>query len=66
MARKVKPQGDTTQARRQARRVAQLQAAAERDGFNNWSEALTAWKNGEYVLVARRLAHDVAQKESKQ
>ena len=53
MSKKHKPQGDTTQARRQARRVAQLQAAAERDGFNNWSEALTAWKNGAFVLTRK-------------
>jgi len=44
-------QNDPTRNARQARRVAELQAAAERDGFASWSTALTAWKRGEYRLV---------------
>ena len=27
------------------------QKAAERDGFRTASEAITAWRNGEYVMV---------------
>ena len=40
-----------TNKQRQDKRKAELQAAAIRDGFRNWSEALTAWKNGQYKLV---------------
>jgi hypothetical protein len=52
---------DPTRNARQARRVAELQAAALRDGFRDgvvngrnsmaWSQALTAWKNGVFVMV---------------
>ena len=35
----------------QDKRKAELQAAAVRDGFHNWSEALTAWKNGQARLI---------------
>ena len=49
-AAKVAPKGDTTQKRRQSKRIQEMQIAAERDGFTNWSEAITAWKNGDYVL----------------
>jgi len=42
---------DPTRNARQARRVAELQAAALRDGFASWSTALTAWKRGEVVMV---------------
>lgn len=31
---------------KQDQRKAEMQAAAERDGFETWSQALTAWKNG--------------------
>jgi hypothetical protein len=50
---KPKPKGDTTQARRQSKRRAELQAAAQRDGFITASEAITAWKNGEAVLIKK-------------
>jgi hypothetical protein len=42
---------DNTRTERANRRKAELQAAAERDGFENWSQAMTAWKNGEAILV---------------
>ena len=42
---------DNTVTARSDKRKAELQAAAERDGFASWSEAITAWKNGEYILV---------------
>ena len=35
----------------QDKRKAELQAAAVRDGFKSWSEALTAWKNGQARLI---------------
>lgn len=38
---------------KQDQRKAELQAAALRDGFENWSQALTAWKNGEARLTKR-------------
>jgi len=38
---------------KQDQRKAELQAAAERDGFETWSQALTAWKNGEARLTKR-------------
>jgi len=41
----------STNSARQARRVAELQAAALRDGFASWSTALTAWKRGDVVMV---------------
>lgn len=44
---------DGTRTARSDKRKAELQAAAERDGFSSWSEAITAWKNGEAVLVKR-------------
>lgn len=42
---------DNTSTKRSDKRKAELQAAAERDGFSNWSEAITAWKKGDYILV---------------
>lgn len=33
------------------KRQAAMEAAAKRDGFESASEAITAWKNGEAVLV---------------
>ena len=33
------------------RRRAEMQLAAERDGFEKASEAITAWKKGEYILI---------------
>lgn len=48
---KVAQKGDTTQKRRQDKRKTELQDAAIRDGFETWSAALTAWKNGEAKLV---------------
>jgi hypothetical protein len=42
---------DPTRNARQAKRRAELQAAAERDGFASASAALTAWKNGTARLV---------------
>jgi hypothetical protein len=35
-----------TSKQKQDQRKAGLQAAALRDGFETWSQALTAWKNG--------------------
>jgi hypothetical protein len=48
------PAKQAANARAASKRVAQLQAAAERDGFETWSAALTAWKRGEYVLKRKR------------
>lgn len=42
---------DSTRTQRSDKRKAELQAAAERDGFETYSEAMTAWKNGNAVLV---------------
>ena len=42
---------DNTRTQRSNKKVAEWQAAAERDGFETWSAALTAWKKGEAVLV---------------
>ncbi|MCI0554937.1 MAG: hypothetical protein L0287_28655 [Anaerolineae bacterium] len=42
---------DSTRTQRSNKRKSELQAAAKRDGFSTWSEAITAWKNGEAVLV---------------
>jgi hypothetical protein len=42
---------DNTRNQRSDKRKAELQKAAERDGFGTWSEAITAWKNGLYILV---------------
>jgi len=44
---------DNTRTKRSDKRKGELQAAAERDGFETWSEAITAWKNGEAVLVRK-------------
>lgn len=44
---------DHTRTKRSDKRKAELQAAAKRDGFATWSEAITAWKNGEAILVKR-------------
>lgn len=38
---------------KQDQRKAEMQAAAERDGFETWSQAITAWKNGEARLTKR-------------
>lgn len=48
---------DTTRNTRTNKRKAELQAAAERDGFSSWSQAITAWKNGGYVLVKAIKSH---------
>jgi len=40
-----------TSKEKQDQRKAELQAAALRDGFETWSQALTAWKNGEARLT---------------
>lgn len=44
---------DNTRTARSDKRKVELQAAAERDGFETYSAAMTAWKNGEYALVKR-------------
>lgn len=44
---------DNTRTARSDKRKAELQAAAIRDGFATWSEAITAWKNGEAILVRK-------------
>ena len=38
---------------KQDQRKAEMQAAAERDGFETWSQDITAWKNGEARLTKR-------------
>jgi hypothetical protein len=48
---------------KQDQRKAEMQAAAERDGFETWSQALTAWKNGEARLTKR--VHDGATRAAK-
>jgi hypothetical protein len=45
---------DATRTQRSDKRKTELQAAAIRDGFTTWSEAITAWKNGEAVLVRKQ------------
>jgi N-acyl-D-aspartate/D-glutamate deacylase len=47
------PAGDTTQARRQSKRRKELEAAAQRDGFDTASAAITAWKNGDAILIKK-------------
>jgi len=47
------PKGDTTSTKRSGAKVARWQAAAERDGFETWSQALTAWANGKARLTPR-------------
>jgi len=48
---------DSTRTARSDKRKAEMQAAAIRDGFTDtpesraWSKAITAWKNGEYIMV---------------
>jgi hypothetical protein len=44
---------DSTRTERSNKRKEELQAAAIRDGFTTWSEAITAWKNGTAVLVRK-------------
>jgi hypothetical protein len=44
---------DSTRTKRSDKRKEEMQAAAERDGFATWSGAITAWKNGEAVLVRK-------------
>ena len=49
----------------QDKRKAELQAAAVRDGFGNWSQALTAWKNGQARLIHTHAAQlEMKQKRS--
>ena len=50
-AGKLAPKGDTTSTRRSNAKIARWQAAAERDGFETWSQALTAWSKGEACLT---------------
>jgi hypothetical protein len=58
------PAKQAANARAASKRVAQLQAAAERDGFETTSAALTAWKSGRYVLTKRtRTGTSAAQAE---
>ena len=40
-----------TNKQKQDIRKAALQKAAERDGFANWSQAMTAWMKGQAVMV---------------
>ena len=51
---------------KQDQRKAEMQAAAESDGFETWSQALTAWKNGKarLTLVAADGRKAAAQKGS--
>lgn len=46
-----------TTKEKQDQRKAELQAAAIRDGFSNWSQALTMWKNGYVVMVKKNGSH---------
>ena len=39
------PKGDTTQSRRQAKRISELKYAAELNGFETWSAMITYVKN---------------------
>jgi hypothetical protein len=48
------PAKQAANARAASKRLRELQAAAERDGFATWSAALTAWKRGDYVLTKRK------------
>jgi len=48
--KKVAPKGDTTQARRQSKRTAQLNEKARAKGWTNISEYLTAVLNGEIEI----------------
>jgi hypothetical protein len=48
------PAKQAANARAASKRQRELQAAAERDGFETTSAALTAWKRGEYRLVKRK------------
>jgi hypothetical protein len=53
-ARKHDPKWkDATRTQRSDKRRKELEAAAIRDGFENASAAITAWKNGEAVLVKK-------------
>jgi len=52
-AGKPAPKGDTTSTKRSNAKIARWQAAAERDGFETWSQALTAWSKGEACLTKR-------------
>ena len=52
-AGKPAPKGDTTSTKRSNAKIARWQAAAERDGFETWSQALTAWSKGEACLTQR-------------
>ena len=55
-----------TNKQKQDKRKERLQAAAERDGFETWSQALTAWWKGEarLTLVAADGRKAAAQKGS--
>jgi hypothetical protein len=44
---------DNTRTRRSDKRRAELEAAAQRDGFESASAAMTAWKKGEAILVKK-------------
>jgi hypothetical protein len=54
-----------TNAERQRKRNAELQAAAERDGFASASAALTAWKHGAARLVPVKRRKSNSQKDNK-
>jgi hypothetical protein len=60
------PAKQAANARAASKRVAQLQAAAERDGFETTSAALTAWKRGEYRLVKVKRNNIAAQAAEEQ
>jgi hypothetical protein len=47
------PAKKAANARAASKRVAQLEAAAKRDGFETTSAALTAWLKNEYYLTKR-------------
>lgn len=53
-AAKVAPKGDTTQKRRQSKRMEKLNQIAQVKGWSGISEYLTAVINGEVALSPKR------------
>ena len=51
---KAPPKGDTTQKRRQSKRVAQLNQKAQAKGWSGISEFLTAFLNDEVTIPSKR------------
>jgi len=53
------PKGDATSTKRSSAKLARWQAAAERDGYESWSQAITAWANGKATLTPRDSVNQV-------